>query len=1145
MNQLELLKTRRFFPLFLTQFLGAFNDNLFKNALVILITFQISKQIQLNTEILITIAAGLFILPFFIFSSIAGQLADKYEKSMLIRYTKIAEILLMVIACGAFYLNSISLFMLVLFLLGTQATFFGPLKYSILSEHLFDSELIAGNALIESGTFLSILLGTICGGIFASFSSGPIIICMLILVVAIAGYLISRKIPIAKAGVPTLRIKYHVLKESWSMVQQTFAKENICLIIICISWFWFIGATYLSQFPTYVKNILNAQSSIVTIFLALFTTGIGVGSACCNRLLKGKINATYVPIAALGMTIFAIDLVIASKHAEVARTDALLSAFQFLSHVNNLRILLDLFLLSVCGGIYIVPLYAMLQQKSNDEDRSRVIATNNILNSFFMVISSVTTSLILFLHFTITQVFLVTAIANLVVAIYICKLFPDALIKSILIWIVKTCYRAEIKGLENYYKAGDTALIIANHTSFIDAILIAALLPGPLSFAVDMKIAQKWWMKWASRLFNIYPMDPANPFATKSLIEYLRQKRHVVIFPEGRITVTGSLMKIYEGPGLIADKSGATLLPIRIDGAQYSPFSRMQGKLKLHWFPSITLTVLEPKQITVPKMVTGRARRKKLGSELYDLMTDMMFDSSNISETLFQSLINAKSIHGGKRIILEDIERKPLDFTHLIMGSLLLGRYIAKKSYSQEYIGILLPNSSANVITFFAMQFSHRIPAMLNFSAGILNILSACETAQIKQIYTSRKFIHHAKLSDMINMIIEKGISVIYLEDIFAKINLFQKIIVNGVSLISGFYYCYFNKITKTNRQHFAKLPAVLLFTSGSEGKPKGVVLTHENLQSNRFQLSSRIDFNPSDKIFNALPMFHSFGLNCATLLPIISGIYVFMYPSPLHYKIIPEICYDVNATILFGTDVFLNRYAKSSHPYDFYNIRYVFAGAEKLRVDTIQLWMEKLGIRIMEGYGATEASPVISTNTAMSYKKNTVGRLLPGIRHRLESIEGIENGYRLSISGPNIMMGYMFYDAPRVIVPPKDGWYDTGDIVSIDDEGYISIKGRAKRFAKIAGEMISLLAVEEAIYALWPQYKHAIISQPDDRKGEQLILFTNHLTADLATIIQYFKINKMADICLPKHIVTLTNIPELSSGKIDYQALKIHSSYC
>ncbi|VVC77050.1 Bifunctional protein Aas [Aquicella siphonis] len=1137
-NQFNLLKINRFLPLFLTQFLGALNDNLFKNALVILIIYHPVMYSKMNAGVLTTLAAGVFILPFFLFSATAGQLADKYEKAGLIRYTKLAEIGIMLLACAGFYLQDTILLISVLFLLGTQAAIFGPLKYSILPDHLHADELVAGNALLESGTFLAILLGTILGGMLAYLRIGPTLVSIASLVIAIAGYAASLSIPLAKRNAPYIKMSRNIINESWKMLRHTFSSQDLSLAVLGISWFWLIGATYLSQFPVYVKNVLNAQSSVVTLFLFCFTAGIGIGSLVCNRMLKGRIHATYVPLAALGMTLFGVDLYLASLQIK-SNSIAPITCLEFLSHVSHYRILIDLLLLSMCGGIYIVPLYAILQHESDPEHRSRAIASNNIMNALFMVAASLATSLMLFLNFSIITVFLIIAVANFFAAVYICNLLPEALIKSFLIWLLKSLYRVEIKGMDNYYQAGNRVLIIANHTSFLDAALLATFLPDRLTFAINTNVAKTWWIRIMMKYVNTYTIDPTNPLAAKSLIEYLRHNHRVVIFPEGRITVTGALMKIYEGPGLIADKAEAKILPIRINGAQYTPFSYLRGKVKIHWFPKITMTILEPRSIDSPESRTSRDRRQLFSSKLYDMMSDMIFLSSNTIETLFLSLLNAAEVHGARTKILEDIERKPISYKQLILASIVLGKALAKTTKQDECLGILLPNSIGNVVTFFAMQAYHRIPAMINFTSGLQNCLLACRTANIGKVYTSRKFLELAGLQHLADSLSSHGIQIIYLEDVRSQLGTLNKLSGKLAAMFPRFYYHAVNGIKKENLQTFASKPAVVLFTSGSEGAPKGVVLSHQNIQANRFQLIARVDFNPSDKVFNALPMFHSFGLTSATLLPIISGMRVFMYPSPLHYRIVPELCYDTNATIFFGTDTFLSNYAKYAHPYNFYSMRYVFAGAEKLRDETRKIWMRKFGIRIMEGYGVTEASPVLSANTPMQYKIGTVGRLLPGIRYQLLPVEGIQKGYRLLVAGPNIMMGYLFSHAPGVISAPDDGWHDTGDIVDFDEEGYITILGRAKRFAKIAGEMVSLTAVEEVIHALWPQYQHAVIHMPDDRKGEQIILVTNYKTAQVSQLIDHFRQQGMAELSLPKKILVLAALPVMGSGKVDYMAVR------
>lgn len=1134
-TQLDLLKTRRFLPLFITQFLGAFNDNTFKNALVILITYRLAALVGWNSQILVTMAAGIFILPFFIFSATAGQLADKFEKSKLISIIKFIEIILMMIAALGFYLQSVSLLMIVLFSLGTHATFFGPLKYAILPDNLHENELIAGNGIIEAGTFLSILLGTIFGGLLILHPQGELIISTIVLLVALGGWLASLLIPKTHNYNLTLKVNYNFIQETVRLIQYSKTQWDIYLSILGISWFWLIGATFLAEFPAFAKDILHANEHVVTFFLTLFSIGMAVGALLCNRLLKGKVHATYVPLGALGMTIFITDLYFASAHLQSISVNELIGLTLFLKSFHGWRISFDLILIAICGGLYTVPLYAILQQRSEKEHRARVIASNNIINALFMVIAAVATMAMLKMGFTVTKVFLTIAIINLVVALYICKLLPDVFIKSFFRCLLMFLYRVKIVGLENYHSAGERVIIIANHTSFIDALLLAIFLPDQLTFAVNTMTARKWWIKLFLRLVDAYPLDPTNPMAVKSLVEFVKQDKRCVIFPEGRITRTGALMKIYEGPGLITDKSGAKLLPIRIQGAQLTPFSRLKGKVRIRLMPTITITIFPPEEMNVSPEIKGRKRRQVIGFKLYDLMTNIMFESSDYHKTLFSSLIDAKSAFGRRYEIVEDVERKPLNYQKFITYCFILGDAMAKRTQSGEYVGVLLPNMISSVITFFGLHAFGRIPAMLNYSAGINNVLTACRTAKIKTIYTSHKFVQLAKLIDMMDELKKENIDVIYLEEMRGKISIVDKLKAFVFAQFPSWAYRWINSHENNINP---ELPAVVLFTSGSEGTPKGVVLSHVNIQANRCQLSACVDFSATDKVFNALPIFHSFGLTGGMLLPLLSGVKVFFYPSPLHYRVIPELSYDTNATILFGTDTFLANYAKYAHQYDFYSVRYVFAGAEKLREETYSLWSKKFGVRIFEGYGATETSPVIATNTPMQNKEGTVGRFLPGIHYQLTAVPGIENGGSLSVSGPNVMKGYLLANEPGVLVPPTEGWYDTGDVVSVDETGFITIKGRIKRFAKIAGEMVSLTMVEQHLSKLWPTFQHAVINLPDPKKGEQLILVTTNPNAAREELISYFKENRIAELAIPKKIVFLKQMPLLGTGKIDYSYL-------
>ena len=1142
---MSIMKSQRFFPLFMTQFLGAFNDNLFKNAMVMLITFSFASKGNtggMSGEMLVTVAAGVFILPFFLFSATAGQFADKYDKAKLARIIKQAEIVFMALAAIAFIAQSIWMLMAVLFCMGAQSTFFGPIKYAILPQHLGKEELLKGNAYVEAGTFLAILAGTILGTVLVMNEAyGIWIISGSVIVVAIAGYFFSRAIPTAPGSVPDLKINPRFWSETQKMMADTQQDVVVYRAILAISWFWLVGATYLTQFPSFAKNYLGGNESVVAMLLALFSVGIGVGSVLCEKILKGRVQLTYVPLAAIGMAIFGVDLFFAAGGVPSAHAGDGVSAWAFATGAGGWRVILDLFLIALCGGMFVVPLYAMVQSRAAEGMVARTIAGLNVMNSLFMVASAIVCAILLKLSVTIPGIFLVMALCNILVAVYISHLLPEDLMRSIIRALLTWAYKVEVKGLENFDAAGKRVLIVANHTSFLDAVLIAAYLPVKITFAINTQMAKKWWLKPFLSLVDAFPLDPTNPMAIKKLVEVVRDDKIAMIFPEGRITVTGSLMKVYEGPGLIADKAAAKLLPIRIDGAQYSPFSRLRGKVTIRAFPKITLTILPPCDFQLPDDAMGRRRRQLAAAKLYDIMSGMMFEASDTNETLLKALMRARRIHGGSHVVAEDPTRAPMNYRDMISRAMALGRVmnrdlppVAEGSNDVPAVGVLLPNMTGTVLTFFALHSIRRTPAMLNFSSGPAQIVSACKTAHMKVVVTSKRFIEMGKLDAVTKAIEEAGVSFLYLEDLAKKVGVSDKL----YGLTARYVPELLDKLQKPKAT--PDDAAVVLFTSGSEGTPKGVVLSHRNIRANCHQIGSRIDFGPTDIVFNCLPMFHSFGLTGGTLLPILSGLRTFYYPSPLHYRIVPELIYDTNATILFGTDTFLSGYARFAHPYDFHAIRYIFAGAEKLKEDTRRIYAEKYGVRIFEGYGATETAPVISINTPMHNRPGTVGRFLPGITYNLEKVEGLEPDQgKLVIHGPNIMKGYLKSDMPGVLQPPEGGWYDTGDIVAVDERGFISIQGRLKRFAKIGGEMVSLTAVEGALQKMWPDTLHAVVSVKDDKKGEKLILFTTQQDAKSEDITQFFRRQGINELSIPKQIEIVAELPLLGTGKMDYMSLQ------
>ncbi|MDR1702117.1 MAG: AMP-binding protein, partial [Sporomusaceae bacterium] len=482
-------------------------------------------------------------------------------------------------------------------------------------------------------------------------------------------------------------------------------------------------------------------------------------------------------------------------------------------------------------------------------------------------------------------------------------------------------------------------------------------------------------------------------------------------------------------------------------------------------------------------------------------------------------LLAAGKVHGMKKEIASDIGGS-VNYRQLIVGSYALGQKLAPLLASKRQVGVLLPNSTGHLLTLFALCYLGKTPAILNFSAGAENNLHCAEIAEVDVILTSRAFIAKGNFEELAARLAAQ-FKLVYLEDLKAQIGLGAKLSALGKYLF---------------RQKAQGEASLILFTSGSESKPKGVVLRSANILANLNQIASIIDYSPRDKMLNALPMFHSFGLTAGTLLPVFNGIEVFLYPTPLHYKIIPEIAYDRNITVLLGTPTFLHGYAKYAHPYDFYSLRYALSGGEKLSEEVRELWQEKFGLRLFEGYGTTETAPVLSLNTPLFFQAGTAGKLLPGIERRLEKVPGIETGGNLLVKGPNVMAGYLL---PEKGFVPAPEWYDCGDVVTIDESGFLSIRSRLKRFAKISGEMVSLDAVEKAAANCYGTDRNAAIALPDSKKGEKIILYTMQKNASKQALREFMSQNKQSMLAMPSDIIFMEKLPLLGSGKTDYVSLK------
>jgi acyl-[acyl-carrier-protein]-phospholipid O-acyltransferase/long-chain-fatty-acid--[acyl-carrier-protein] ligase len=707
--------------------------------------------------------------------------------------------------------------------------------------------------------------------------------------------------------------------------------------------------------------------------------------------------------------------------------------------------------------------------------------------------------------------------------------------KAFLRFLLRVLFRFRAYNMDALKTPGPV-LLIPDHCSWLDWLFLWVCLDEDWKFVTSSISAQTSWLH-RKLMINHYtlPIDTSSPYAVKRMVEFLKGGGRLVLFAEGRLSRTGTLMKLFDGTGFLIFKTKSKVITAYLRGAGCLPYSPNPGSKKC--FPKVTAHFSAP--LAAPglgEMSTGRARALLTGW-LRDQMVRQQFEVEMTfgAQNVLSAMAETSRKHPG-HIILEDATLQTLTYRKLMVGAEVLAHALRGPVGGGERVGLLLPNVNATPVVILALWSLDKVPAVLNFSSGTPTMLACAELAALKHIVTSRAFLERAKIK--VEDFLKAGISLIYLEDVRAGITGSRKFL----TLLRHV----FNPQSAIHSSPSSGSTAVIVFTSGSEGVPKGVELTHGNILANIRQMLAVTDITDGDRLFNCLPLFHSFGLTVGTFLPLVRGIYVFLYPSPLHYRMVPAALYEHDCTVFLSTNTFLNGYARKAHPYDFRSLRYLFAAAEKLQEATAQTWAQKFGVRILEGYGATECAPCLSVNTPLEPRYGSVGRLLPGMEYKLEPVEGVEDGRRLFVRGPNVMKGYLNAEA-NAKFQALDGWYDTGDIVSVDAEGYLHILGRMKRFAKVSGEMVSLSAVEDALAGAFPHYglrcQIAVITRPDEDKGEALIAVTNEPRLTLDEIRDAIKAKGLTNLSTPREIKAVKEIPKLGTGKVNYRELQAQIS--
>ncbi|AZO58812.1 MAG: 2-acyl-glycerophospho-ethanolamine acyltransferase [Mesorhizobium sp.] len=684
----------------------------------------------------------------------------------------------------------------------------------------------------------------------------------------------------------------------------------------------------------------------------------------------------------------------------------------------------------------------------------------------------------------------------------------------------KLAYRIADDRIRIARNARTPVIYVVSHQSRIEPALMLSLLPDDTLHILDEASARSPWLEPWRELARTIAFNAEHLFVSRRLVRVLKGKGRLAVYLPDDVEPDVKSFRLFRAITRIAMQADARIVPIFVVGARDLPMSLTPAdKAPRRWFPRLSLSVLEP--MTVAELVARNPDMASNTNALFDRFAEARLYGSNLDRGLFLAMRDAADRVGASHPIIEDVISGALSYRKMFIGARVLGRRFEAVTAPGEAVGLLLPNANGVVLSFVGLISAARIAAVINYTAGPASVTAAIRTAVIRTVVSSRAFIEKAAIDDIVAAVEAGGAKMLWLEDVRESVTLLDKV---AAALFWRF---------PLQRQQASK-PAVILFTSGSEGTPKAVVLSHRNLLANAMQAEARITISPADILLNVLPVFHSFGLTGGTILPLVTGVKLFLYPSPLHYKIIPEIARKVKPTVMFGTDTFLANYARTAKDGDFSSLRFVVAGAEAVKPETRRTYRDRFQASIIEGFGLTEAAPVVAVNTAIHNRDGTVGRLLPAIRMKLEPVEGISEGGRLWLDGPNMMMGYMTADRPGEL-QPLEGWHDTGDIVSVDRDGFITIRGRAKRFAKIAGEMVSLGAVEMLVQSLWPEQRHAAVAVPDKRRGERIVLVTTADDANAEELRQFGKKAGAAELMVPNDIIKVEEIPVLGSGKTDY----------
>jgi acyl-[acyl-carrier-protein]-phospholipid O-acyltransferase/long-chain-fatty-acid--[acyl-carrier-protein] ligase len=1115
----DTLKQPGFFAFFCTQFLGAFNDNFYK-MMVSLVALNVAAAA--TGSFYVDLIAFLFILPGVLFSGYAGHMADVRSKRTVLVAVKVFEIAVMGLAIIGFWLQRVEPMLVIVFLMGMHAAFFSPAKYGILPEMLPDKELSRGNGLLEMSTFMAIILGTSLGGaIYSQWKHQLPWVGVLMVAIAALGTATSLGISRVPASGATKQFKLNPFGEIWDGFKRLYPDKPLWLTVIGISYFWFLGALVQLDMLFFGKELLHLDEFHIGLLGTFLAIGIGVGSLAAGLLSGDKVELGLVPLGSVAM---GVCLVLLSLSA---------SSYAWTSAA--------LVLLGFSGGLFAVPLNALLQQRSGKDEKGQLIATNNFLNTVGIALAAGAHWLLkTALQLSPEQIILIIGLLTLIGTAATLYLLPVYVIRFVLWLLTHSIYRIRAVGGENIPATGP-ALLVSNHVSFVDALLIGASTERFICYMLHRDYYDRSGLNWFFRLMKAIPVSAAN---RRVIVESLKRARqeleagHVVcIFAEGAISRIGRVLPFKRGFERIVAGANVPIIPVHLDQLWGSVFSFHGGRF--FW--------KRPDRIPYPVTVSFGAPLPS-NSTVQEVRQAVLDLESNAAQyrRAARDLLHNRFIRIAKRrwfsFCMADTTGTELTWGKTLIGSRLLASWVRNHCATDSMVGVLLPASVGGALANIAVSLAGKVPVNLNFTAGRDAAASAVQQCGIKTILTSRVFLAKAN--------VEKLDGMVFLEELRKQFAPRQKILTLLSSLVlpSGWLQ---RRHSRNQRPHDL---ATIIFSSGSTGTPKGVMLSHHNIVSNIESVCQVIQFNSSDRVMGVLPFFHSFGFTGTLWLPLLAGFGVVYHPNPMDAKTIGETVQKYQATFLISTPTFFAGYTRRCAREEFATLRYALAGAEKLREQIAKGFKDKFGLDLLEGYGCTELAPVVSANIhdvtdgvqkQIGNKPGTVGHPIPGVAVKVvdpDTEQPLPCGREgmLLVKGPNCMLGYL--GQPELTAQSmRDGWYITGDIASVDEDGFIKITDRLSRFSKIGGEMVPHVKIEEVINEILGSAASVVIAIPDEQKGEKLVAFYNHNRVSADQLWEKMNESELPKLWIPKreNLRQLESIPLLGSGKVDLKKVK------